>query len=170
MPTSVADTLHDAIIDVIDGLGLVLGTSAASVVKRKFDTSPEGLSQMTDEPQLPRIVVSCSQRPDRSVRWDTGKGSNPSRRKNDYMYGVGITAASNHDTGSNLDTYQEWRQKIARALGERSTLEDTDLGSSKLYDVDVDPEPRYRSDLFLNNYDRTRLTVMCSVIEPALGA
>ena len=169
---SVESDLWDLTASSIGDLGLTLGATAVTVLKRKVPVLGEGL----DLPALPVVLVCPAEKPGKDVWFDTGRGSPPrARRLRERAFHVLVLSASNRDatksgTG-NAETYSEWTEKIANLFVDPRAVGADDLADYEtLLRVRYTPEVNYDRRAFGLNYDLIlAATVTYDSVEPVGG-
>lgn len=154
---AVSDSLEDAIVARITGLGLKLGDVDVIVQRRKAPKVERGLERQ------PLIQVTSSQRPGRNDWFCTGDADFLSGRKRcEYAVEVTMSAPGDRDPTADQDDYREWRQAICRAFEPPSVL-----GVQELFDVSLNVGAQYDREGFARNIDHSRIDLICVTIETA---
>jgi hypothetical protein len=154
-----ANSIHDAAVATIQGLGLTLGTPpvAVNVVKRKVGTIEPAVAA------TPTISVSCSRQEGTSKLWDTGGNT---RKWWEYLVEIDMSAAGNRDPTGGLPDYQSWRQVISRAFGDvLQTYQVLLTGTDQLYDILIEPGPVIDRADYRILYDESKMTLKFVTIE-----
>lgn len=155
---AVIDRLEDALVGLIDGLGLTLPDLTAVTVKRQKDAAiREGLDA------APLVTVSAAPVPGKDAWWDTGTAAFPNGRKQrQYSCLVNFAAAGNRTQLADDGTYQLWRE---RTMGCVEPLSVWDV--AELYDVMIQPGPWVDAGNHVRNLDTSKLTLTLVTIESA---